>query len=438
MRVAAVRKYINVTKVTIRGHRYYAARLLFPPDPVTGVRPRKKDFYGKSAAEAHAKREAYRAERHDEPKRKARFEITFAQFLEETFLPFEEARCQQGQLSETRLAHRRSRIERFILRADDPPSLASTPLSYITVAVVEDFFHQLTMTNSHHASNSSRSNGRNNRGLTKPDHKSKALRVTAETYNLLRRDLILAFKLAKRRLPLPREEYFEDIPDLRVIRKPKQIFDADTIVDLIWDDLLPPDLRLPIAFEFVVNCRPSEMFALRWADVDFRGDRVSFHAAMVWTKHEKGQPAYRIREHGKGGEKSDRIVPMPPELTALLRSVQKDRLSNGPPSEYVFCRANGEPYNKDTFDTFWQCLRETLGLPLGPTFYSLKTLGNSWARSHGVSGHAQAAKMGHTSTRMSDTSYRTLLSPEMVKAVDVFRPTTREENPEPNNADGKP
>jgi integrase len=385
-----MRKYLNVTRVTIRGQQYYRARLNFPAND-KNVRPRPKDFYARSAREADAKRSEYR-ERDGWQQKPLDSKITVAELLRDHFIPYQEARASQGDLSATRLEHRRSRLRRYVLEAEWAEDLADTRLERLSIAAVEEFFHNLTKRAS-----------------------------SAETYNLVRCDLILAFKMAKRHLPRHRTAYFEDVPQLRVVRKAKKVFDVALILGKIWDDRIPLFSRLPVAFEFVMNCRPSEMFALRWADVDLRNHSVKLHAAMVWNKKEKPEDSsYRIREHGKGGEKSDRTLPMPAELTAMLRALQKNQRSVGPASEFVFCRENGKPYDKDTFDAFWKQIKRDLALPDGPTFYSLKTLGNSWARSQGVSGHAQARKMGHTTSRMSDTAYRELLDPELVAAVEIY------------------
>lgn len=96
-------------------------------------------------------------------------------------------------------------------------------------------------------------------------------------------------------------------------------------------------------------------------------------------------------------------------------------MAQGNCSEFVFCRSDGHGYDKDAFANEWPRVREALALPEGPTFYSLKTAGNSYALANGVSSAAQARKMGHTSTRMADNTYRQILNAEIVNAVEVYR-----------------
>ena len=73
----------------------------------------------------------------------------------------------------------------------------------------------------------------------------------------------------------------------------------------------------------------------------------------------------------------------------------------------------------------WEWMREALGLPEGPTFYSLKRLGNSYALAHGANVSVQAARMGHSSPRMALTAYREVLGAEHRTVADLFDRSAR-------------
>jgi integrase len=70
-------------------------------------------------------------------------------------------------------------------------------------------------------------------------------------------------------------------------------------------------------------------------------------------------------------------------------------------------------------------MRKALGLPDGPTFYSLKRLGNSYALAHGANVSIQAARMGHSSPRMALTAYRDVLRAEHRTVADLFDRSAR-------------
>ncbi|HEV2262110.1 MAG TPA: hypothetical protein VGR69_07495, partial [Candidatus Rubrimentiphilum sp.] len=60
-------------------------------------------------------------------------------------------------------------------------------------------------------------------------------------------------------------------------------------------------------------------------------------------------------------------------LFNMLRELRKERMASGSIEDHVFLW-RGKPLNKDRCRYAWDEAREQLGLPQGPTFYSLKTL----------------------------------------------------------------
>ncbi len=95
-------------------------------------------------------------------------------------------------------------------------------------------------------------------------------------------------------------------------------------------------------------------------------------------------------------------------------------MADGLSSEYVFYRSDGSRHDKDSFADACERIRKELKLPDGPTFYSLKTTGNTYALANGNPSAVQAKKMGHTTTRMADNDYRTIMDAEIVKAVEIY------------------
>ena len=86
----------------------------------------------------------------------------------------------------------------------------------------------------------------------------------------------------------------------------------------------------------------------------------------------------------------------------------------------MFCDEHGLQHDKDSFRYTWRRIHSELKLPNGPTFYSLKMAGNSYALANGVTVAAQAAKMGHTTTRMAEGAYRSLQRNELQDAVNIY------------------
>ena len=384
-------KFKNVVQVVRRGHTLYRARLSFPFDPELGCKPTPKDFYAATEREADRKRSDYK------PEQSLTDKAAFTTFLLDEFLPYQESRYRNGELSWTRCADRKSRIHRFIL-APAPVLLhlakariRKVALGKLTPAIMEEFFRAL-----------------------------EGDSVGAITRDKLRNDLRLALRLAKRRIPSRIDDYFEDVRVTKPPRQPRSLFGIDQVLTAINNQAKPLFARALVSFELTVQCRPSEMFALRWSDVDLEAGTVRFGKAMRRTA-----AGYEVTNGTKTGERGVRMVPLGSTLTQTLRSLQLAATSQENDEDgYIFTwqgkRGPAKPLNKDRLRYAWAEVRNALELPEGPDFYSLKHLGNSFALRSGVDIAAQAKKMGHTTTRMASNDYREVFGSELVAAAAVF------------------
>lgn len=230
----------------------------------------------------------------------------------------------------------------------------------------------------------------------------------------------LALKQAKRRIPERVGDYFEDVHVPTLARKPRKLFDAEQILKVINDPAKPANHRALVAFQFVTQCRPSEMFALTFPDLDLKNGLVTFEKAVRRT-----DAGFKVTAGTKTAQKGVRQVPLGANLTQLLRALKAVATANGYGDGPVFTwqgkrDKRAKPLNKDRMRYAWRDAKESLGLPDGPDFYSLKHLGNSHALRHGVAAETQAKKMGHTTPRMARETYRQIADPELCAAAQVF------------------
>jgi integrase len=182
-----------------------------------------------------------------------------------------------------------------------------------------------------------------------------------------------------------------------------------------------------VGFLFMVQCRPSEMFALQWSDIDLKNGIVSINKATRQVDKNKYAvtPGSKVQKKGEiADDVGIRKVKLPVLLFTLLRELQQFRKDMGKTSPWVFTTVSGLPLQPGIrIRRRWAVIVKRTGLPSGkgaPTFYTLKHVGNSWALDKGVSGEAQAKKMGQTSSRMATRNYRTILSTEKQRQADVF------------------
>jgi uncharacterized protein YeeX (DUF496 family) len=336
----------GVSKVKKNGTVYWRARLTFPFDFELGYKPRPKDFYGKTAREAELKRANHR----NRASMKANEQVSFLSHLRVSFIPYEEARCKNGDLSWNRLCDRKSRLKRFLIEPKDEKIAATrirkTALSKLRPLHVEEFMRTLEMQE-----------------------------VSAYIRDGLYIDLRLALSNARRDIPERVDDYFAEIRRPTIRRKKPKIYDDQTIWDAIENPAFPLEDRLFVAFPFIMQCRPSEMFALTWSDI--QDGQITFQKAT-----RKVQGGYAITEGTKTGDKGIRTLPLGETLTQMLREVQKARMASGKATDWVF-HHNRRSLNKDRLRYRWRQVKKSLGLPDGPTFYSLKKSGNSYAASSG-------------------------------------------------------
>lgn len=370
----------GVYKRTIRGHTYFVARLVYPRR--SGLKPR--DFSAKTKAEAIALRDAARAEYERNPN--ADRMTTFGDFLEYEFIPFEESRYEVGEIGWERFKQRRSRLKRFILEDPNGERLRLATLAQLTPEMLERFYD----------------------GLIRR-------RLTSTQRNKIRQDLLLAFKKARRRLTVSVSEFFEDIPVAAETPKPKQLYDAEDIQKRLIDEQRPLYARAIVGFLMILCCRPNEMFPLEWSDINWKHNQVH-----IWKTLRKDRGGFKIAPFTKTGRKGDRVLPLGPLLSDLLRRLQKERMTTGKVgSPYVFCWDDGTMLDTYRFKHLWHRTQKDLGLPEGPKAYWLKTLGVSYKSANGVPDAVLAKLCGHTTTRMVQNTYRSVYDAELLKAVEV-------------------
>jgi integrase len=394
------KRYINISEVTKDGKRYYRARLYFPFDESLGFKPEPKDFWGRTKEEADRKRTGYKPEKKTLDKK-----TSFIDYVESVFLPEQEIKADRGEMSWRYYENRRNRLKRFLI---DPTikGLADCLIRKVRLGAldpihIDEFFKAV-----------------------------KAARIRQEDEFRLKVDLRAILKSARLRIPHKIYEYFDglDVATLPKRIRPIKTFSVEMIYDAVTDEAKPIEYRCLAAFLFTMQCRPQEMFALEWDDLDLQGGLVTFYKKVVKTKL-----GWQVVDGTKTDDKGVRTVALPKFLVELLKQHKKERamglsgsIKEVPP--FVFLTNYNAMLHKERWKDFWNGskksqwpgVRAILGLPKGPTFYSLKHLGNSFALQITNNTHAQSQKMGHTSDRMARQDYRVLMSAEKQQSADVF------------------
>lgn len=411
------KKYKNVIEVKVRGKKMYRARLIFPFDQELGYRPAPKNFYGKTAAEADYRRSQYVPEKISIDKR-----TSFVDYIRKEFLFKQEQLARAGEYSWQHYTDRKWRLEKWLLEPQDEAikkmALRKVRLGGLRPDHIKDFFHTLLI-----------------------------LKVAGENRRKLKDDLRVALQDVKKRIPEPWQTYFEDlkklIPATQRTFAQRQTFDPRQVALAILDESKPLRDRALVGFAAAAMRRPSEVFALKWKDIDWERGQVPIEKRTVKTKDgmavREGTKNKEVSVIGIGGgilnllarlkqeplpfcaecgEGPSAIQHRPPfDKSRRKRKEQHHRFAGKIPGEddFVFTTERGRPLNKDNFK--WQTVKKNLGLPDGPGFYSLKHMMNSELDARQISDAARADRMGHKNDQMARIVYRKVSDVERQRVV---------------------
>jgi integrase len=161
----------------------------------------------------------------------------------------------------------------------------------------------------------------------------------------------------------------------------KPIADAD-FAALLRDT--SAEFRRVLLFLMWTGARPSEVSALKWADID--AENLVAVLQEHKTKHRRK-------------DRAPRVICLPEKAVKLLTWIL-GRQWRG--EEYVFVNSRGKPWNRRSLGLRVHRCRERCGIPKGATLYGCRRAFATKLSMAGVELKTLATLMGHTSTRMAE------------------------------------
>ena len=147
-----------------------------------------------------------------------------------------------------------------------------------------------------------------------------------------------------------------------------------------------------LTIAFFTGMRTSELLGLTWNCIDL--DRAQLTITQAWVDGEL--------DSTKTAESERTIDLSTPVISAFA---QQRKNTQGIESEYIFCAANGLPFNRHNFaNRTWHPLLEKLEIKRRRPYQTRHTAATLWLAS-GENPEWIARQMGHTSTRMLFTTY---------------------------------
>ena len=147
-----------------------------------------------------------------------------------------------------------------------------------------------------------------------------------------------------------------------------------------------------LTIAFFTGMRTSELLGLTWNCIDL--DRAQLTITQAWVEGEL--------DSTKTAESERTIDLSTPVISAFA---QQRKNTQGIESEYIFCAANGLPFNRHNFaNRTWHPLLDKLEIKRRRPYQTRHTAATLWLAS-GENPEWIARQMGHTSTRMLFTTY---------------------------------
>jgi len=177
---------------------------------------------------------------------------------------------------------------------------------------------------------------------------------------------------------------------LKEIPNPPRLLAQEEVSRLI--EAMPDHQRAMIVCVVYAGLRRGELFHLRWRDVDVKAQEVHIVSRQ---------------DHGtKSGQ--SRRVPMSPALVAAIQ-----RHPRHITSQYVFCNAEGKPY--DNITKSLRTAAERAGIEDGVKLHQLRHCFLSYSQMQGVDPRTAQKWAGHTS--LATTLKYLHVSPDHEKAA---------------------
>jgi integrase len=171
----------------------------------------------------------------------------------------------------------------------------------------------------------------------------------------------------------------------------------------------------PLGAFFVLGvasaCRPGELAALQWEDVDF--DKGALHVRHALTRFKDADGTVKVEFNAPKTDRGRRVIPLPPFGVAALREHRarqlEARLRSGgewPHPELVFTDAAGGPLDLGRVrECSLKAVLRAAGLPESFTLYSLRHTAASLLLAAGVHVKAVSERLGHVSTAFTMDTY---------------------------------
>ncbi len=190
------------------------------------------------------------------------------------------------------------------------------------------------------------------------------------------------------------------------------------------------DYEAVFLLSLYLGMRLGEITGLKWADIDFNNKTLHIkRTSQVVQRYlpKKGEPKTELIFVEPKTEKSKRLLPLPEEITKVLKKHQtrqkKNRLLMGElwqDNDMVFTSTFGEPINPNVITSRFKKAVATAGVSK-TNFHNLRHCFCSMALMSGVDLKTVSTLAGHSTITLTADLYSHVLQETKIKAIDQLQ-----------------
>lgn len=153
---------------------------------------------------------------------------------------------------------------------------------------------------------------------------------------------------------------------------------------------------------FHTGCRPGELLAIKWKELDVEGQRLHIRQNITFTE---GGKWYLDEPKTAGGRRTLKLDGEMVEMLSAHRKAQlEERLKAGKmwsDHGFIFCDEFGNPYSQARINYFFKRVAKAAGLPTNFSPYSARHSVATMMAEQGVHPKAAAARLGHADAKIT-------------------------------------
>jgi integrase len=157
---------------------------------------------------------------------------------------------------------------------------------------------------------------------------------------------------------------------------------------------------------FHTGCRPGELLALTWKDVDSENKRIHIRQTITFIE---GGKWYTDEPKTAYGRRTLRLEPETMEMMTSHRKKQlEERMRAGKmwnDHGFIFCDEFGNPYSQDRIRYYFKQVVKAAGLPGNFSPYSARHSAATMMAEQGVHPKAAASRLGHSDATITLNIY---------------------------------